>query len=110
MSRGARTGRNRPRVPRRTCVQCGAPGDKASLVRIAGRPGEAWEPDPGAVLPGRGFYLCRTAACIGGFVRRIRTARGGARWRMTAASGTALAERLSAWWSEEGRNLGGVDG
>ncbi len=69
-------------------------------MRIAGRPGGAWEPDPEARKPGRGIYLCRETACIEGFVRRIRTPKGGARWKM-GASGVALADRFAAWWAGE---------
>lgn len=88
------------RRPERTCVQCGSPGEKPSLLRIAGRPGAGWEPDPEGRRPGRGVYLCRKTECVEGFVRRIRTPKGGARWRM-GTEGTALAEKISAWWTEE---------
>jgi len=50
-------------------------------------------------LPGRGIYLCRGGGCIGRFSMRVRTPKGGARWKMGAA-GAELAERLAAY-SEE---------
>lgn len=88
------------RTPQRTCVQCGIAGDKRSLLRIAGRPGAGWDPDPEGLRPGRGIYLCRKAECVEGFVRRIRTPKGAARWKM-GASGAVLGEKISAWWAEE---------
>lgn len=88
------------RLPRRTCVQCGSQGVKRDFLRIAGRPGSAWEPDPEGKKQGRGIYLCRSAGCVEGFVRRIRTSKGAARWKMGAA-GSVLAERLASWWSRE---------
>jgi len=83
------------RDPQRTCVQCGAVREKGGLLRIAGKPGVGWAPDPGGKLPGRGIYLCREGECVGRFAARIRTAKGGARWKMGIA-GTELAERLAA--------------
>jgi predicted RNA-binding protein YlxR (DUF448 family) len=46
-------------------------------------------------MPGRGIYLCRDGDCIRKFSARVRTPKGGARWKMGAA-GAELAERLSA--------------
>ncbi|HEU4949279.1 MAG TPA: DUF448 domain-containing protein, partial [Candidatus Deferrimicrobiaceae bacterium] len=54
-----------------------------------------WAPDPAGTLPGRGIYLCRDGECVERFAARIRTAKGGARWKMCVA-GTELAERLAA--------------
>ena len=88
------------RDPLRTCVQCGGKAEKRSLLRIAGRPGGGWTPDPEGTRPGRGIYLCRKAECVEGFVRRIRTPKGAARWRM-GTSGTELGEKISAWWAGE---------
>ena len=81
--------------PQRTCVQCGALLAKPQLLRIAGKPGGVWTPDPSGTHPGRGIYLCRGGDCILRFSARVRTAKGGARWKM-GASGAELAERLSA--------------
>ncbi len=88
------------RVPLRTCVQCGVQGEKRLLLRIAGKAGAGWEPDPKSVRPGRGIYICRKAECVEGFVRRIRTPKGAARWKM-GASGAVLGEKIFAWWAEE---------
>jgi len=77
-------------------VQCGAVAEKASLLRIAGRPGSAWVPDPEGRAPGRGIYLCREGVCIERFAVRIRTLRGGARWKM-GDGGSELARRLSVF-------------
>jgi predicted RNA-binding protein YlxR (DUF448 family) len=82
--------------PQRTCVQCGAPRGKPHLLRIAGRPGSGWSPDPRGTKPGRGIYLCRDGECIPRFSARLRTPKGGARWKMGAA-GAELAARLAAY-------------
>jgi predicted RNA-binding protein YlxR (DUF448 family) len=82
--------------PRRRCVGCGRVAPKSELLRIVAERGsrEGDRPaqtraivDPGAVLPGRGAYLCRgdSAArpaerCLaqatrrGGIPRALRTA------------------------------------
>ncbi|HEY5995891.1 MAG TPA: YlxR family protein, partial [Candidatus Deferrimicrobiaceae bacterium] len=91
------------------CVQCGFAGEKRLLLRIAGRAGGEWSPDPKGILPGRGIYLCRKAGCIERFSRRIRTEKGGARWKM-GRSGIDLAERLTALWAAEVKKAGGLDG
>lgn len=81
--------------PQRTCVQCGAVRDKGGLLRIAGKPGKGWTPDPGGKLPGRGIYLCPAGDCVDRFSARIRTPKGGVRWKMGIA-GKELADRLAA--------------
>ena len=88
--------------PQRTCVQCGALLAKPRLLRIAGKPGCGWTPDPSGTLPGRGIYLCRGGECIRRFSARVRTAKGGARWKMGAA-GAELAERLSGFEQGAGK-------
>ena len=80
--------------PLRTCVQCGTRAEKGRLWRIAGRPGAVWTPDPAGTLPGRGIYLCREGECVARFAARIRTPKGGARWKM-GADGGELADRLA---------------
>lgn len=84
------------RFPRRTCAQCGRAGEKDAFLRLAGRPGELWEPDPEGKRPGRGIYLCRNAACVGGFARALRTRKGAARWGMGDRAGE-VADRIDAW-------------
>ncbi len=86
--------------PRRTCVQCGAVAGKKRFLRIAGRPGSAWFPDPAGRLPGRGIYLCREGDCIERFAARIRKRKGGARWKM-GDEGAELAARLTAMRTDE---------
>jgi predicted RNA-binding protein YlxR (DUF448 family) len=62
VARGRRKGRARPAQPQRRCAGCRAQRPKAELLRIVAREGAA-VPDPRAVLPGRGAYLCRKEAC-----------------------------------------------
>lgn len=97
------THRGERRLPQRTCVHCGSVGGKGSFLRIAGRPGSGWEPDPEGRMPGRGIYLCRTSECVDGFARRIRTPKGAARWKM-GGDGSGLADKVSAWWASEERS------
>ena len=99
---GHREGRT---LPVRSCVQCGVSGGKGSLLRIAGRPGVGWEPDPEGKKPGRGIYLCREDDCIEGFMRRVRTPKGGARWKM-GPGGAVLADRLAECWAAEAEKQG----
>ena len=96
------THRGERRLPQRTCVQCGSAGAKGSFLRIAGRPESGWKPDPGGKMPGRGIYLCRSAECVKGFARRVRTPKGAARWKM-GVGGVDLADKVSAWWASEDR-------
>jgi predicted RNA-binding protein YlxR (DUF448 family) len=96
-------------VPRRRCVQCGTDGAKPSFLRVAGRPGTGWEPDPDGRKPGLGLYVCRNAECVERFTRRIRSEKGGARWKM-GSRGAELAEQLTVWWAEEVMKAGGMDG
>ena len=53
-------------------------------------------------MPGRGIYLCRSAECVKGFARRVRTPKGAARWKM-GVGGVDLADKVSAWWASEDR-------
>lgn len=95
MRRRASPPRSSASGPLRTCVQCGAVLGKPRLLRIAGKPGAGWAPDPGGKLPGRGIYLCRAGGCVERFAARIRSPKGGARWKMGAAGGD-LADRIVA--------------
>ncbi len=92
-------------LPVRSCVQCGASGNKADFLRIAGRPGQGWEPDPEGRRPGRGIYLCRKGGCIAAFAKRVRTPKGGARWSM-GPGGIVLADRLAAWQAADAGKQG----
>jgi len=46
-------------------------------------------------MQGRGIYLCPVGECVDRFAARIRTPKGGARWKLGAA-GKELADRLTA--------------
>jgi len=59
--------------PIRTCVVCRRRQEKSRLLRWVVDAGRAM-PDPRGRLPGRGHYVCRTAACVDGLARR------GKRW------------------------------
>jgi predicted RNA-binding protein YlxR (DUF448 family) len=57
-------------VPLRTCVACRRKREKAELLRwIVNEDGTA-APDPAAVHPGRGAYVCRDEACLDRLLRR----------------------------------------
>lgn len=71
-------------------------------LRIAGRAGGPFEIDPAAMLPGRGVYVCRTAACVEGFARRAAVSRSAGRLRVGGAAGE-LARRLLEWWKDKAR-------
>jgi uncharacterized protein len=62
----------RKHVPQRTCVSCRQARNKRELVRIVRTTEASVEIDPTGKQPGRGAYLCRTAAC----------------WRMAVDRGT----------------------
>jgi predicted RNA-binding protein YlxR (DUF448 family) len=72
------------------------------MLRIAGKAGSEWTPDPEGKRPGRGIYLCRSGDCIERFAARIRTRKGGNRWKMGAGGGE-LADRLTALRSGEAK-------
>jgi predicted RNA-binding protein YlxR (DUF448 family) len=50
-------------VPERTCVACGQKQAKRELIRIVRTPQGAVTADPSGKSPGRGTYLCPSAAC-----------------------------------------------
>lgn len=54
----------------RTCVACGAAGDKASLVRLVRAADGEVKVDPTGRAPGRGAYVCRSQACFGTAARK----------------------------------------
>lgn len=53
----------------RTCIGCRAVREKSELIRFVER-GGALRPDPSAVLPGRGAYLCRNTACLSSALKK----------------------------------------
>ncbi|TXH44974.1 MAG: YlxR family protein [Actinobacteria bacterium] len=65
---------SRPRFPVRTCIGCRRRAAKDDLLRVV-RVGTELVADPRAVLPGRGAYLHRDAACLDLAVRRRAFAR-----------------------------------
>ena len=50
-------------VPQRTCVACRRTGDQRTFVRLVRSPEGIVEVDERGKAPGRGAYLCQTAAC-----------------------------------------------
>ncbi|MFP5341891.1 MAG: RNase P modulator RnpM [Candidatus Limnocylindria bacterium] len=51
-------------VPTRTCVACRTPRSKRELVRIVRTPAGDLVADETGRVPGRGAYVCRSAACL----------------------------------------------
>ena len=51
-------------VPTRTCLGCRERRAKSELVRLVRRADGVVVADPGAVLPGRGAYVCPEAGCV----------------------------------------------
>lgn len=50
--------------PTRSCVACRRKRPKGELLRFVLSEASELTPDFGALLPGRGAYLCREAGCI----------------------------------------------
>ncbi|HCR13002.1 MAG TPA: YlxR family protein [Solidesulfovibrio sp.] len=70
----------RPASPARMCVVCRGRFPKSSLRRHVLAEGAGLVPDPRAVLPGRGHYLCANPECAEKFSKysvRPRRRRGG---------------------------------
>src|SRR5438045_6513331 len=57
-------------VPERTCVACRRQQPKRAMVRVVRTPLGAVALDPTGKASGRGAYLCRSAACWEGGLRR----------------------------------------
>ena len=51
------------RLPQRTCVGCGATGDKRELVRVVRTPEGQALADTTGKRPGRGAYICLRPEC-----------------------------------------------
>lgn len=62
------------RVPVRQCSACQSERPKRDLLRVVRSPAGEVTIDEGGRAPGRGAYLCRTAACLteGARGRRLR--------------------------------------
>jgi predicted RNA-binding protein YlxR (DUF448 family) len=74
--------------PVRTCVGCGRRAPQADLVRFVAQDGRLVN-DPARRLPGRGAYICRSAACF----ERARTRRAFSR---TLRRAVVVPESLNA--------------
>jgi predicted RNA-binding protein YlxR (DUF448 family) len=67
------------KIPRRTCVACGAGDDKRRLVRLVRAADGSVAVDATGKQPGRGAYLCPKRACFeearrtGQLARALRT-------------------------------------
>jgi len=69
-------------TPTRMCVICRGRFPKSALTRHVVTPGAmpCFVPDPRAVMPGRGHYLCANPECAEKFSKysgRLRRRRGG---------------------------------
>ena len=52
------------KIPMRMCVGCREMKPKRELIRVVRSPEGAVSMDPGGKKPGRGAYVCRSAACL----------------------------------------------
>jgi len=59
-------------IPLRRCIVCGAQREKPALVRVVRSPAGEILVDVPAKEPGRGAYICRSAACLTEAARRKR--------------------------------------
>ena len=59
----------------RTCVGCRRTGDKSAFVRLVKSPVGTVSLDAGGREPGRGAYVCRSAACVKKALKGGRLAR-----------------------------------
>lgn len=71
----ARTPARPKHVPQRTCVGCGTTSAKREFIRVVRTPEGRVEADPTGKRPGRGAYLCASAACWQQALKRDRLAR-----------------------------------
>ena len=61
------TKNNSPKVPQRTCLVCRRKVAKESLCRLV-RDGDQLYYDYRFRAPGRGYYICRSVACLTSFL------------------------------------------
>ncbi len=52
------------KTPTRTCIACGASGDKRSLIRFVRTPEKQVACDASGKAAGRGAYLCADSQCF----------------------------------------------
>ncbi|MBK9475604.1 MAG: YlxR family protein [Tetrasphaera sp.] len=85
-----------PHEPQRTCVGCRRTDSRSALVRVVLGPGDhdirVVQPDPRAVLPGRGAWLHPSQECLALALRRRAFGRA---LRHTGALDTGV---LLAWF------------
>ena len=62
------------KVPMRRCAGCGQSKPKKELIRVVCCE-DGLKADPGAKLPGRGVYICRSEECLASAVKRNGFAR-----------------------------------
>ena len=60
------------KIPERQCLGCGEHRPKPELIRIVRSPDGAISLDSTGKKPGRGAYICPSAACL----RRVRKSHG----------------------------------
>ena len=63
MGPAAPHGAPRRHTPERTCLACGAKGEKRQFLRFVRTAAGTVEIDRSGRAPGRGAYLCRRSAC-----------------------------------------------
>ncbi|MBR3524782.1 MAG: YlxR family protein, partial [Lachnospiraceae bacterium] len=61
----AEKNKTEPRRPLRMCCVCRTRREKSGLIRIVRTPEDSACADETGAAPGRGLYVCRSAACIG---------------------------------------------
>ena len=56
--------KNKKKIPLRRCIGCGERFEKPALIRVVRSPEGEISLDFTGKKPGRGAYLCRSAACL----------------------------------------------
>ena len=82
-------------VPQRSCIGCRTAREKPALLRVVRSPEGRLSLDAGGRAPGRGAYLCPSAACLEAAARRKSFDRA-FRAPVTREAVADLAEELSA--------------
>ena len=58
------------KIPQRMCVGCREMKPKAELIRFVRAPDGSGPRSPVGKKPGRGAYVCRSAACLGRAIKQ----------------------------------------
>ena len=58
------------KIPMRTCIGCREEKPKRDLIRVVRSPEGEVSLDPVGKKPGRGAYVCRSAACLNRAIRQ----------------------------------------